>query len=56
MAAHTGQEITFDEMLNCDHEFAPGIDKLTSASPAPLMPGADGRYPTPQPGISKREY
>ena len=30
MAAHTGQEITFDEMLNSDHEFAPGIDKLTA--------------------------
>ena len=24
MAAHTGQEITFDEMLNCEHEMAPG--------------------------------
>ena len=28
MAAHTGQEITFDEMLNCEHEFAPNVDKL----------------------------
>ena len=24
MAAHTGQIITFDQMLNCQHEFAPG--------------------------------
>jgi len=57
MAAHTGQEITFEQMLNCEHEFAPGLDELTMESPAPLKPGPDGRYPVPQPGITKtREY
>jgi len=57
MAAHTGQEITYDDMLNCEHEMAPGVDKLTADSPAPLRPGKDGRYPVPQPGIrTKREY
>ena len=56
MAAHTGQEITFEAMLNCDHEFAPGIDKLTKDSPAPVLPDAHGLYPQPQPGIKKREY
>lgn len=57
MAAHTGQIVTFDEMLNCEHEFAPGLDKLTMDSPAPLLPGTDGKYPVPQPGIKKqREY
>jgi len=57
MAAHTGQEITYDEILNCDHEMAPGLDKLTMDSPAPLQAGSDGRYPVPQPGITKRrEY
>ncbi len=57
MAAHTGQEITYDGILNCDHEMAPGLDKLTMDSPAPLQPGPDGRYPVPQPGITKqREY
>lgn len=57
MAAHTGQEITFDAMLNCEHEFAPDVDKLTLSSAAPLMPEANGRYPVPQPGIkSTREY
>ncbi|UCE50074.1 MAG: Gfo/Idh/MocA family oxidoreductase, partial [Phycisphaerales bacterium] len=29
MAAHTGQEITYEQMLNCPHEMAPGLDKLT---------------------------
>ncbi len=39
MAAHTGQIITFDEMLNCKSEFAPDVDKLTMTSPAPLADG-----------------
>jgi predicted dehydrogenase len=57
MAAHTGQIVTFDQMLNCDHEFAPDVDKFTMDGPAPLPAGADGKYPVPQPGINKlREY
>ena len=57
MAAHTGQVITFDDILNCKHEFAPTVDKLTMDSPAPLQLLADGKYPVPQPGILKdREY
>jgi predicted dehydrogenase len=57
MAAHTGQEITFEDMLNHEHEMAPGLDKFTMDSPAPLLADANGRYPVPQPGITlKREY
>ncbi|MCW5555420.1 MAG: Gfo/Idh/MocA family oxidoreductase [Verrucomicrobiae bacterium] len=57
MAAHTGQEITFEDMLNCDHEMAPGLDTITASSPAPLVADANGRYPVPQPGrVTKREY
>jgi predicted dehydrogenase len=57
MAAHTGQEITRDQMLECPHEFAPDVDKLTMDSPPPLLSGPDGKYPVPQPGILKdREY
>jgi predicted dehydrogenase len=57
MAAHTGQEITFEEMLNCEHEFAPGLDKLTADSPAPVQADEHGKYPVPMPGIKKdREY
>ena len=56
MAAHTGQEITFDQMLNSEHEFAPGIDKLTKDSPAPLQPDEHGIYPKPEPGRKKTEY
>lgn len=57
MSAHTGQIITFDQMLNCQHEFAPDVDKLTMDGPAPLKLGPDGKYPVPEPGIKKdREY
>ncbi|MBN2136737.1 MAG: Gfo/Idh/MocA family oxidoreductase [Sedimentisphaerales bacterium] len=57
MAAHTGQEITYDQILNSDHEMAPGLDKADENGPAPLVADAKGRYPVPQPGIVKdREY
>ncbi len=57
MAAHTGQVITFDQALNCEHEFAPNVDKLTMDSPAPVLLNAEGKYPVPQPGVLKnREY
>jgi predicted dehydrogenase len=57
MAAHTGQIITYDQMLQCEHEFAPEVDKLTMDGPAPLLAGADGKYAVPEPGIKKdREY
>jgi hypothetical protein len=57
MAAHTGQIITYEDMLNCEHEFAPDVDKFTMDSPAPLQLGPDGKYPVPEPGIKKnREY
>ncbi len=57
MAAHTGQEITYEEMLNHEHEYAPDVDKMTMESEAPVKAGPDGRYPIPMPGIvKKREY
>ncbi len=57
MAAHTGRIITYDEMLNCPHEFAPNVDQLTADSPAPVRLKPDGTYPVPTPGIvTDREY
>jgi len=57
MAAHTGQVVTFDQILQSDHEFAPTVDRLTNDSPAPLQAGPDGKYPIPAPGITtKREF
>ena len=57
MAAHTGKEITLEQMMNCEHEFAPDIDKLTLDSPSPLQADSEGRYPIPLPGLeTTREY
>ena len=56
MAAHTGRVITFHDILNSDHEFAPGVDKLDMNSPSPLVANSEGKYPVPTPGYSKREY
>lgn len=57
MAAHTGVEVTYDDMLNCEHEFAPDLENMTYESPAPVRANKDGIYPVPQPGIiTNREY
>ena len=57
MAAHTGRAITWDEMLEHEHEFAPDVDKLAMNSPAPLQEAPSGKYPVPLPGIiTQREY
>ena len=57
MAAHVGRVVTYDEILNSDHEFAPDADKLTAEGPAPVQLQDDGTYPCPMPGVkSKREY
>ena len=57
MAAHTGQVVTYDQILNSDHEFAPDIAKMTADGPAPITSDKDGRYPVPIPGVKKkREY
>jgi predicted dehydrogenase len=50
-AAHTGQEITFDDMLNAQDVYAPGIENFTMDSPPPLKSDANGKYPIPMPGI-----
>jgi predicted dehydrogenase len=58
MAAHTGEVITFDDILNCKHEFAPTVDRLVIDGPAPLqVDSVTKRYPVPQPGILRdREF
>lgn len=56
-SCHTGQIITFDEMLNDEHEFAPTVDQLMLGGPAPLQADSNGKYPIPLPGLNKRrEY
>lgn len=57
MAAHTGQMITYEQMLNCEHEFAPQIQQLTMDSPAPILANGEGKYSIPMPGlVTEREF
>ncbi len=57
MACHTGQIITYDDMLNCEHEFAPDLESLTLSSDPPIKANKDGKYSVPMPGLVKdREY
>jgi predicted dehydrogenase len=51
MAAHTGQEISYDTMLNHPDVYAPGVENFTMDSPPPLKSDAEGKYPVPMPGI-----
>ncbi len=57
LAAHTGQVITYDQMLNHEHELAPTVDQLTMTGPAPVQANDQGKYPIPLPGINRKtEY
>jgi len=56
-AAHTAREITLEEMLNSEEEYAPGVDKWTMDSPAPIQADENGNYPIPKPGlVTDREF
>jgi predicted dehydrogenase len=56
-AAHTGEVVTWEQMLKDDEEFAPDVEHMTFESPAPVRADANGKYPVPEPGIKKkREY
>lgn len=56
MAAHTGRVVTRDQILNCEHEFAPMVADLTMDADAPLQADEHGRYPLPQPGLKRLEF
>jgi len=56
-AAHSGQEITFDAVLNSEDEYAADVAQWTMDSPPPVKSDDNGNYPIPLPGlIGPREY
>jgi len=52
-ATHTGQMVTWDQVMASDFQFVKDIDRLTFASEPPIHAGPDGLYAAPQPGITK---
>src|SRR4030095_4419119 len=56
-AAHTGQEVTWEDYSTMNQELAPSIDQLTMNSESPVKADANHKYPVPEPGIKRdREY
>ncbi|NLY02784.1 MAG: Gfo/Idh/MocA family oxidoreductase [Rhodopirellula sp.] len=49
-ACHTGQEVTWDEMMKSDFQFCDYLDKLTPDSPPPVKADENGQFPLPIPG------
>ncbi len=57
LAAHTNQEVKWEDYLKHTEDLAPNVDKLNEKSPAPVVANAEGIYPVPQPGkLKNREY
>jgi hypothetical protein len=50
-ACYSGQVVKWDELLAKGRDYAPGIDDYTLQSTPPVVPGADGKYPAPLPGL-----
>jgi predicted dehydrogenase len=56
-AAHTGQELTYEDFLNSEAEYSPNSDKFTMDSAPPVKSDENGFYPIPEPGEKGRsEY
>ncbi|MCL4202100.1 MAG: Gfo/Idh/MocA family oxidoreductase [Pirellulaceae bacterium] len=49
-ACHTGQTVTWDQIMNSNFMFCPDVDKLTYDSPAPLLADENGQFEVPVPG------
>jgi hypothetical protein len=52
-ACHTGQEVTWDQMMKSRFQFCDYLDDLSFDSPPPVVANADGQFPVPVAGIWK---
>jgi myo-inositol 2-dehydrogenase / D-chiro-inositol 1-dehydrogenase len=50
-ACYSGKVVKWDELLEKGRTYAPGIEKYTVDSQPPVVPGPDGKYPAPLPGL-----
>ena len=49
-ASHTGQEVTWDDMMKSRFQFCDYLDNLEFNSPVPVRPDEAGQFPIPRPG------
>ena len=49
-ASHTGQTVTWDQMMKSNFQFCDYLDDLSYDSPAPVKADENGRFPVPIPG------
>lgn len=49
-ACHTGQEVTWDQIMASDFQFCNYLDTLGPDSPVPVQADADGQFPVPVAG------
>lgn len=52
-ATHTGQVVTWDQVMKSDFQFCDYLDTLNFDSPVPVKPGANGQFEIPVPGAWK---
>jgi len=50
-AIHSGQIITYNDVMQSEFQFCPGIDEMDYDTPLPVTADNQGRYPVPVPGI-----
>ena len=50
-ACYSGKEISADELMKKGRDYAPGIDDYTFSTTPPVVPGENGEYPVPAPGV-----
>ncbi|MCU0963282.1 MAG: gfo/Idh/MocA family oxidoreductase [Pirellulaceae bacterium] len=50
-AVHSGQIITWDQIVNSNFQFCPNIDQMDYDTPPPVQADERGRYPVPVPGV-----
>ncbi len=49
-ACHTGQEVTWDQIMKSDFQFCDYLDELQPDSPVPVPADENGQFPVPIPG------
>jgi hypothetical protein len=49
-ACHTGQTVTWEEIMKSNFQFCHNLDSLTENSPPPVKADAHGQFQVPVPG------